>query len=130
MLSENPTHQQVIEYIKILCIRIKTTTDKGWNWFDMDIDISDGTAKKIEEIGESVKKLSFKFYKDYPEIDWRDLMDTRNLLAHQYGSFPISSVWKVATEVIPELFNVLTDVKENRKYIARKSDWYKPNWKN
>jgi uncharacterized protein with HEPN domain len=40
----------------------------------------------IETIGEAARAVSHQFQNAHPEIEWRKIIATRHILAHDYGS--------------------------------------------
>ena len=54
-------------------------------------------------IGEAASKVSQAYRNDHPELPWRDMIDMRNKVIHEYLSVEYSVVWKTATEDLPLL---------------------------
>jgi uncharacterized protein with HEPN domain len=42
-------------------------------------------------------------YENYPEIEWRDIIDFRNLLVHEYFRVDLEIVWQIVEYQIPLL---------------------------
>ncbi len=61
--------------------------------------------RELEIIGEAVSKLSENFKNKYPAIPWRDIKDFRNILAHNYWSINLETVWNIIDnpEKLPDL---------------------------
>ena len=62
---------------------------------------------EVEIIGEAASKLSREFRDAHPEIPWQRIIAQRNVIAHEYGDILIDRIWRVATERIPELIQLL-----------------------
>ena len=60
------------------------------------------TERLLEIIGEAVNKISGEtLLKSKNAIPWRDIIDFRNLITHEYFRIDYTMVYKIATEEIP-----------------------------
>lgn len=59
--------------------------------------------RHVEIIGEAANRVSQTFREAHPEIPWREIIDQRHVLAHEYGEIKHELMWKVATVHVPEL---------------------------
>jgi|ERR1700744_1340756 len=57
----------------------------------------------LEIIGEASTKISDEFKAGYPEIEWRKMAATRNIIIHHYTGVDHSIVWEIINNDIPEL---------------------------
>ena len=58
----------------------------------------------LEIIGEAVNKISKQtLAKSKHNIPWRDVVDFRNLITHEYFRVDYTMVYKLATEEIPKI---------------------------
>ncbi|MGK7931187.1 MAG: DUF86 domain-containing protein [Microcystaceae cyanobacterium] len=57
----------------------------------------------IAVLGEAVKRLSFEFREDHPEIPWKDIAGMRDRVVHQYDRVEIEVLWEVIETDIPLL---------------------------
>lgn len=60
-------------------------------------------VKQLEIIGEATNHLSSNFKKLYSEIQWREIIDLRNLLIHEYFGIDTKIVWDIITTDIVSL---------------------------
>lgn len=63
--------------------------------------------RKLEVVGEAAGKVSAAFRADHPDIPWRDITGLRHRLIHGYGDVRLDIVWRVATEMAPQLISTL-----------------------
>lgn len=63
----------------------------------------DAVIRNIEIIGEAANSLSKEFHHKHKEIPWRDIIDMRNKLIHDYDSVDYAIVWDVYSSKLPAL---------------------------
>ena len=66
--------------------------------------------RNLELIGEAAVKISQETKDLFPAIDWRDLIDFRIILAHNYQRVKPDSIWAAATEFLPDLVKEISKV--------------------
>ena len=57
----------------------------------------------LSQIGENARFLSREIIKKYSEINWEDMMETRNTIAHGYEGMDFEIVWSTIVRKIPKL---------------------------
>jgi len=65
--------------------------------------LRDAVSKRIEEIGENIRKISLRIKRSYPEIDWIAFVETRNFLTHVYQMVNVERLWGILKRDIPLL---------------------------
>ena len=68
---------------------------------------------EFEIIDEAVKNIPNTITLQYPDIQWRDIVDFRNLLIHQYFGVDLEIVWKTIHEDLPALKNAIHNIEKN-----------------
>ena len=71
-------------------------------------------VREFEIIGEAVGKLPDELKQRRPDIEWQDIKDFRNLLAHEYFGVDLEIVWKIIMDDLPVL---LAGIKEIMKQM-------------
>lgn len=71
--------------------------------FEKNIEKQDAIIRRIEIIGEAVKRISIGTREVYPQIPWREMAGMRDVVVHEYFGVSIEMVWRVATVDIHEL---------------------------
>ncbi len=65
--------------------------------------LQDAISKRIEEIGENIKKISSSLKKKYPSIVWKDYVESRNFLTHVYQMASVRVLWNIVEKDLPIL---------------------------
>lgn len=74
-----------------------------YSQFASDEIIADAVVRQLEIIGEACTKLSEEFRQKAFEIPFRDIIDMRNMLIHNYAGVNLHIVWETCQENLPEL---------------------------
>ncbi len=69
-------------------------------------------VRSIEIIGEATKKLSEEFKVAHPEIEWKKMGRTRDVLIHVYFAIDNEIIWNIITEKIPPLQRYISKLVE------------------
>lgn len=62
-----------------------------------------GLVKQVEIIGEAANLLTFEFREEHKEVDWRPIVNMRNVLVHDYIHISKDILWVTLTQDIPQL---------------------------
>ena len=62
-----------------------------------------GLVKQVEIIGEAANMLTLEFRAEHAEVDWRTIVNMRNVLVHDYIHISKDMLWYTLTHDIPEL---------------------------
>jgi uncharacterized protein with HEPN domain/predicted nucleotidyltransferase len=80
-----------------------------------NIMVQDAIIRRIEVIGEAaanIRKNVPAFEHAHPDLPLKDAHDMRNQLIHGYTDVKLDIVWKVATEDLPKLKQMLLEIKQ------------------
>ena len=55
------------------------------------------------QIGETANSLSDSFISTHSDIEWRNIINLRNIIAHEYGNVDSELLWSIIQENLPEL---------------------------
>ena len=79
--------------------------------------VYDATLRNLELIGEAAVHIPKEVRDIHPEIPWRDIIGTRNQLAHSYLHISNGLIWStIKTDIpslLPKLHNLLNTTKED-----------------
>ena len=63
--------------------------------------------RQLHVIGEAAVHISPQFRKKHPEINWKRLIELRNVIAHEYGETLMNRIWLAATDGLTEIVETL-----------------------
>ena len=72
--------------------------------------VFDAVVRQLEIIGEASNRIDEQFKKQYPDIPWRKVIGTRNMIIHEYFNIDKKVVWKTCQENIPELKSIFLKI--------------------
>jgi uncharacterized protein with HEPN domain len=61
-------------------------------------------------IGEMVDRISDRTKIDHPEVDWKQIKDFRNIIAHNYLGIDAEEVWQIVQNHVPKLQTELSAI--------------------
>ena len=75
----------------------------GENDFEEDISLQYSCIFALTQIGEYVKNLSSDLKGQRPEIKWKDIVNMRNFIVHNYASIDLLVLRKTVLVDVPDL---------------------------
>jgi uncharacterized protein with HEPN domain len=78
--------------------------------FEKNKMLRSAVERQLLILGEAANHISPQFRKKHPEVDWKRLVELRNVIAHEYGEMLINRIWTAATEVIPAILEPLNEL--------------------
>lgn len=65
--------------------------------------IHDGVLLRLAVIGEAVKHLPQELREQHPQIPWKKISGTRDVVIHQYFSVELRRAWELLPHELPAL---------------------------
>ncbi len=88
------------------------TSDITEEEFSNSTEKQDAVIRRLEIIGEAVKKLPDDFKQKHSHIPWRKMAGMRDIIVHEYFGVSIEVVWRTATIEIPELREQIYKIRQ------------------
>ena len=88
----------------------KYISDVNYEQFASNDMMVDAVLRELAVIGEATNSLSRDFRRNHPEIPFRDIIDMRNILIHNYTDVDIKVVWETCKKNLPELKRNVSDI--------------------
>ena len=78
--------------------------------FEEDELIQTWILYQFQVIGEAASSLSKGMRTKYNQVEWRDIVDFRNLLVHEYFRVDLDVVWLIVEKELPQLKTHVTEI--------------------
>jgi uncharacterized protein with HEPN domain len=65
--------------------------------------VQDAVVRRLEILGEAAKHIPAAVRERYPDIPWKDIAGTRDILIHEYFGVSLNKVWSVVQRDLAEL---------------------------
>lgn len=103
---ENKNQKIYLEHILDEILRIEIFID-GWDkdeFLTEDISADHyAVVRGLEIIGEAASKVKDDFKENHKELPWRDMIDMRNKIIHDYLNVDYAVVWDTIQSDLPML---------------------------
>lgn len=79
---------------------------------DLDADRMFNLAlvRLVEVVGEAASRVESDFRALHPQVQWRDIVATRNRLIHQYYQVDLDTIWWIVQDAVPPLIAQLESI--------------------
>lgn len=107
------------------CIKKIKNYTKGMSFekFSDEDKTIDAVVRNFEIIGEATRQLPQSIKDKYSEIEWKSMIDFRNVIIHEYFGINLQIMWDIIKNELPsleqEINKILRSLPKN-KQIHRK----------
>lgn len=88
----------------------KYISDVDYEQFVSNDMMVDAVLRELAVIGEATNNLSDDFRQSHPTVPFRDIIDMRNILIHNYTDVDIKVVWEACKKNLPELKRFVAEI--------------------
>lgn len=78
--------------------------------FLADTLLQDAVIRRLALLGEAARRVSGQTRDQHPDLPWREMVDMRNLIIHEYDDIDFEIVWRTATTDLPALITMLEPI--------------------
>jgi uncharacterized protein with HEPN domain len=112
-----PSQLEFLRHIEEECNYIlKVTESKTREETFADETLKRAIIRSLEIIGEATKRINPDFTSEHPEIEWKKMAATRDIMIHHYFGIDDDIVWSIITEKLPDLkYHIGCILRENNK---------------
>ncbi len=103
------------EILRAIELIEKSITGKSFDEFKSNRETIDANSMRLQIIGESISKLSKETISKHKKINWREFLQTRNIISHAYFAVNAKIIWSILKEEIPKLKKEIKQIKEELK---------------
>ncbi len=108
------------EILRAIELIEKSIIGKSLEEFKSNSEMIDANSMRLQIIGESISKLPKETILKYKEINWREFLQTRNIISHAYFAVNAKIVWLILKEELPKLNKVIEQIKKELELINDK----------
>lgn len=102
----------IIENIELI---EKSTNQLTKDQFKSDKLLIDATIRRLEIIGEAIKNLPSDLISMHPNVPWKKIAGTRDILIHSYFGVSLDSIWNVIGNNLDTLKKQMLEIKKSVK---------------
>jgi uncharacterized protein with HEPN domain len=104
--------QHILDAIEKISSYASTQT---YEQFTNDEWSQDALVRNLEIIGEAANNIDPSIRSSYSGIPWREIIDFRNVVAHDYADLDLRVVWNIVTTDLPQLRSQISKMYEEMK---------------
>ncbi|MEK7208534.1 MAG: DUF86 domain-containing protein [Patescibacteria group bacterium] len=82
--------------------------------FEENTEHQDAVIRRLEILGEAVKRISQSVREEYPDIPWKQIAGMRDILIHEYADVSLKRIWKVVTNELAPLKEAIQAMLQKR----------------
>lgn len=82
--------------------------------FEGNIELQDAIIRRLEIIGEAARNLPDEFKSNYSDVQWKQIIAARNILAHFYFGVDLNTVWNIIKDDLPPLKKQIEEILKDK----------------
>jgi uncharacterized protein with HEPN domain len=83
--------------------------------FESDMKTIHAVQHQLLVLGEATKRIDNVFRKDHPDVPWKEMAGTRDVLIHSYEEADLGIIWDIVSLKIPDIIPKIEKLLENQK---------------
>ncbi|MBI3032324.1 DUF86 domain-containing protein [Candidatus Woesearchaeota archaeon] len=90
------------------------TNDISPNEFLNNVEKQFAVIKGIEIIGEAIKNIPLEIREKHPQVPWKEITGTRDIMIHAYFTVDLNLVWKIVEIHLPVLKQAIQNILKDQ----------------
>jgi uncharacterized protein with HEPN domain len=78
--------------------------------FAGDLLLRSAVLHHVQTVGEAASRISAEMQDKYPDVPWREISDTRNVIVHAYFSVDLDLIWQTISRDLLPLRSQIADI--------------------
>ena len=104
--------------------KIETYTgEKDFNQFRTDSLTVDAVIRNFEIIGEAANQIPKSFKDSYKEVEWKYLIDFRNVIIHEYFGINYEIIWDIIQNELQPLKCKISELQNKLNNTQIPLEW-------
>ncbi len=102
--------EYLVDILDAIKLALKYSKNKDYEDFMSDTEVQDAVIRRLEIIGEAVRRISELFKKQNPTIPWQKIINMRNIMVHEYNDIDLDFVWQTISVDLKALEKQIRDL--------------------
>ena len=103
MQADNRNQAALWDMVEAIKQIIEFTANLSCEEYRVNILVQRAVEREFEILGEAARRTSEEFRQANVDIDWRNIVNLRNLIAHRYDRVQPDTLWNIIVTVLPSL---------------------------
>ncbi len=107
MQADNRNQAALWDMIEAIKQIMEFTASLSCAEYQVNRMVQRAVEREFEILGEAARRISEEFRQANADIDWRNIINLRNLIAHRYDRVEPDTLWNIIVTVLPGLLSQL-----------------------
>lgn len=105
--------EYMLDILEAAKLALEYVGDKTREEFFGDLQCQDAVIRRLEIIGEAVRRISEETRASYPDLPWSDMVSMRNIMIHEYDDIDLAIVWETVNNDLTPLIDALEKILQS-----------------